>query len=123
MTEQPTQDRSLWLTFGVALGSTVLAILILLGFFSYLNSVGVPTGVISFAIVLLGVFTLGSAGSRNYLSSLFIIVVGVLLYADSLDLLGTGNTPWLWPMVIIILSLLLVAERSRSQHRQSAQSQ
>lgn len=92
----------------IVAGGVIVALLMLLGFFDYLNSIGLPTGVVSFLIVLTGLFTLGTAGKTNYTASMFLILVGLFLFADSLGYLGSDSAPWLWPLFIVLFGILVL---------------
>jgi len=108
MTAVPAKKHSPLYTIVVAFGGIVVAMLLLLGFFNYLHSLGFPTGAFAFLIILIGVFSLGSAGSHNYLASFFIILVGLFVFADSLGYLGSDQAPWLWPVFIVLFALILL---------------
>lgn len=106
--EGTASQRSPLVSIGIALGGILVALLMLSGAFNFLNAHGVPTGLISFLIVLVGVFSLAKASRTNFLPSVVLVFIGLFLFADSLDLLGSGQMPWLWPVFIICFALLLL---------------
>jgi hypothetical protein len=101
-------DRSWLLTGAILIGAVLVAMLMLMGFFNFLDSIGLPTGIISFFIVLLGVFSLSGSGGQTAVGSIFIMLVGLFLFLDSLGILSNDGIPWLWPVVIMILGLLFL---------------
>lgn len=87
------------------LGGTLLGVVLLLQFFKVLQANGYPTAVIAGILIFVGIFSLASQPT-SYLPSLFIILIGLFVFAAQLGILGSGVAPWLWPLFIFLVSIL-----------------
>ncbi len=92
----------------VALGGVLLGLLIIVGVLGYLNSLGISTGWLGFLLVIVGIFTLGRVGRDDYVPSFVIIVFGLCVMAHAVHLWSSNRVTWLWPLLIILVSLLLL---------------
>jgi hypothetical protein len=91
-----------------------IAFLMLFGVFNAFSNNGLPTVLMAFIICLVGLFSMrGDQG--NFGAGLFLVFVGLLLFAQSAELFGTGNISWLWPVAILLGAILFIVYLAKPQ--------